>query len=85
MCVCVCIHVYLYVFALSADSCTNMLFVVHEHLPDLEYLVREKQLVDRASPILSTKANNVEFMAYPGLLFWTVAVPLIQSTSTIML
>lgn len=63
MCVFVCMHVCLYAFVISADSCANAFLPLHQHLPDLEYSVREKQLVDRTGLKLSTKANNVQSMA----------------------
>lgn len=61
MCMCIllftCMDVCLYPFVVNADSCTNMLLPVHQHLPDLEYSVREKKpCVDRAGLKL---ANNV--------------------------
>lgn len=64
MCVHTCIHVHvclcLYAFVINADSGTNVFLPVHQHLPDLEYSVREKkQCFDRAGLKLSTKANNV--------------------------
>lgn len=65
-----CVYVSLFAFAISADSCTNMFLPVHQHLPDLEYSVREKQFVDRPGLKLSTKANNVQSMAisWPSIL-----------------
>lgn len=54
----------LYAFVVNADSCTNVFLPVHQHLPDLDYSVREKQqCVDSSGLKLSTKANNVEAMA----------------------
>lgn len=59
MCVCLCV---LNTSVGSADLCTNVVVFLpaHQHLPDLEYSVREKkQCVDRHGLKLSTKANNV--------------------------